>query len=121
MEKKYGREGMPQSKLFESIESDEPESRFDSDFSISESVRNATYNMIKPHLPECRQRVYEIILQHPEGICNKQIAIEWGVPINSVTGRVTELREEGLVGACGTKAIPDHRGRMHPNTLWRAL
>lgn len=108
---------MPQSKLFDSIESDELEPMFE----VSKAVRNATYQMIKPHLPECRQRVYEIILQHPEGICNKQIAVEWGVPINSVTGRVTELREVGLVIACGTKAVPDHRGRMHPNTLWRAL
>lgn len=108
---------MPQRKLFESIESDELESMFD----VGKAVRNATYNMIKPHLPECRQRVYEIILQHPEGICNKQIALEWGVPINSVTGRVRELCQAELVVACGTKAVPDHRGRMHPNTLWRAL
>jgi len=108
---------MLQSKLFyeEGINELKPE------FEVSEAVRNATYNMIKPDLPECRQRVYEIILQHPEGICNKQIALEWGVPINSVTGRVTELRQTGFVTSCGTKDIPDHRGRMHPNTLWRAL
>jgi len=108
---------MQQSKLFDNIESDELESMFE----VGKAVRNATYQIIKPHLCETRQRVYEIILQHPEGICNKQIALEWGVPINCVTGRVTELRKEGLVDACGTKAIPDHRGRMHPNTLWRAL
>ena len=121
MEKKYGKRVM-QSKLFEEdYDSQEPKLIVNNNFPISESVRNATYNIIKPHLPECRQRVYEIILQHPEGISNKQIAIEWGVPINSVTGRVTELRQADLVDACGTKPVPDYGGRMHPNTLWRAL
>lgn len=113
---------MSQSKLFEEdYDNNEPKLIINADFPIGKAVRNATYQMIKPHLCETRQRVYEIILQHPEGICNKTIALELGWPINSVTGRVTELREAGLVGSCGTKAVPDHRGRMHPNTLWRAL
>lgn len=113
---------MSQSKLFEEdYDSNDSKLIINADFSIGKAVRNATYNLIRPHLCETRQRVYEIILQHPEGICNKIIALELGWPINSVTGRVTELCQAELVVPCGTKAVPDHRGRMHPNTLWRAL
>lgn len=111
-----------QSKLFhEDYEKEPVNGDLKPNFEISEANRNATYQMIKLHLPESRRRVYEIIVQHPEGICNKDIAFELGVPINCVTGRVKELREEGLVIASGTKPRPDYKGRMHPNTLWRAV
>jgi len=111
-----------QSKLFDEDYEKEPiNGKLVANFEISEASRNATYQMIKPDLPESRRRVFEIILQHPDGICNKQIALELGVPINCVTGRVKELRELGMVVANGTKPVPDYKGRMHPNTLWRAL
>ena len=93
----------------------------ESKINISESVRNATYQMIKPDLPEKRQRVYEVILAHPDGITNKQIASILRWPINCVTGRVAELRDkEHLVEAAGTKPMPDYEGKVHPNTIWRA-
>jgi len=120
MERRYGR--MTQSKLFdEDFTEDKFNGKLVPNFEVSEAARNATYQMIKPDLPESRRRVYEIILQYPDGICNKQIALELGVPINCVTGRVKELRDLGLVIANGIKPIPDYKGRMHPNTLWRAL
>ena len=88
---------------------------------IGEAVRNATYQMIKPDLPDKRQRVYEVILAHPEGITNKGIAKTLMWPINCVTGRVAELRDkEQLVEAAGTKPMPDYEGKVHPNTIWRA-
>ena len=89
---------------------------------IGTSVRNATYQMIKPDLPDKRQRVYEIILQHPEGVTRKQIAKALGWPINCVTGRVTELRDkEGLIRESGTTSAPCYDGRMYPNGVLKAL
>jgi len=86
---------------------------------IGTSVR---YQMIKPDLPEKRQRVYEVILQHPEGITRKQIAKALGWPINCVTGRVTELRDqEGLIREAGTTSAPCYDGRMYPNGVLKAL
>lgn len=113
---------MQQSKLFdEEYTKEKVNGHLIPNFEISEATRNATYKMIQDNLPECRQRVMEVILQHPDGICNKEIALELSWAINSITGRVTELRKLGLIESCGTKPMPDHRGRVHPNTLWRAL
>lgn len=114
---------MQQSKLFdeEPVKDDYDKLVPNSSFEVGKAVRNATFRQIQVHLPECRQRVLEVILSHPKGVCNKEIALELGWAINSVTGRVSELRGLGLVGSNGTKLMPDHRGRMHPNTIWRAL
>ena len=105
-----------QSVLFDYNEKDElvPFTELD----MGKAVRNATYHMIKPDLSEKRQRVFEVIAQHPDGVCNKQIALELGWPINCVTGRVTELREAKYIKQVGVKDLPDHEGRVHPNTLW---
>jgi len=108
---------MKQTNLFYENENEELKPEFE----IGKAVRNATYHQIKPELPEKRQRVFEVILVHPKGITNKQIALELKWPINCVTGRVSELREAGFIKADGVKYLPDHEGRMHPNTLWRAL
>ena len=89
---------------------------------IGKAVRNATYSMIKPGLPEKRMRVYEVILQHPEGITRKEIAriLRW--PINCVTGRVTELRDKhGLIVETNTVPSPCYDGRMYPNGVLKPL
>lgn len=89
---------------------------------IGRAVRNAAYSMIQPDLPDKRQRVYEIILQHPEGITRKQIAKALGWPINCVTGRVTELRDnEHLIIEAGTEPTPCYDGRMYPNGVLKPL
>ena len=89
--------------------------------SIGKAVRNATYQMIKPDLPEKRQRVYEVILAHPDGICAKEIRKKLGWGIQSISGRVSELHQSDppLIEACGIKYLPDFDGKMYPNTLWR--
>ena len=88
---------------------------------IGKATRNATYSMIKPDLPEKRQRVYEVILQHPQGVTRKQIAGELGWPINCVTGRVTELRDSGFIIEDGTESAPCYDGRMYPNGVLKPL
>lgn len=88
-------------------------------FGVGEAVRNANYRLIKPNLSDKRRRVYEVIVGHPEGICNKDIAKELRFPINSVTGRVSELVDLELVRSDGVVYKPDFEGRMHPNTVWK--
>jgi len=139
MEKKYGRVGMPQSKLFESIESEELESRFDSHFPISESVRNVTYHeQIEPELAERQQIVYEIVLANsPEGISSPGIAKEMkerfemdSTPdIHIFSGRLTELTNPKgkphpycnppLIEVCGVEQHPDFKGRIRNYTKYR--
>jgi len=90
--------------------------------SIGKSVRNAAYRMIKPELPEKRQRVYEIILSHPDGVTRKQIARELGWPINCVTGRVTELRDvHHLIREVAPVPSPCYDGRMFPNGVLKPI
>ena len=88
---------------------------------VSEAVRNATFHMIQEELPQNRRLVYERILQFPDGIPNKTLAKELGWPINCVTPRVKELTDMGLVEDCGIAYLPDHNGRLHPNTLRRVV
>ena len=94
---------------------------------IGTAARNATYRMIKPDLPDKRQRVYEAILlltssEHPNGVTRKQIAKHLGWPINCVTGRVTELRDiEHLIVEEGTELTPCYDGRVYPNGVLKPL
>ena len=43
-----------------------------------------------------RYRVYETIRDNP-GLMDEEIAIKLGSPINSITGRVKELYDHGLI------------------------
>lgn len=105
-----------QNNLYDFLEEDEPTT------GIGKAVRNATYSMIKPKLPEKRMRVYEVILGHPEGITRKQIAKTLGWPINCVTGRVTELRDEHhLIQEVEPVYSPSHDGNMYPNGVLKPI
>ena len=105
-----------QNKLFDIFEEDE------STTGIGKAVRNATYSMIKPKLPEKRMRVYEVILSHPEGVTRKQIAKHLGWPINCVTGRVTELRDkEHLIQEVEPVYSPSYDGSMYPNGVLKPI
>ena len=107
-----------QNKLFDLFEEDEPT------IGIGKAVRNATFSMIKPKLPEKRMRVYEVILSHPEGVTRKKIAreiTENGWPINCVTGRVTELLNLNLIREDGIEYAPSHDGKMYPNGVLKPI
>ena len=97
--------------------------------SISESVRNATFNSIKGDLPRRRKEIYEIILMHPEGICSRAISEKHlkGKRIHTFSGRISELYNkyfkygsQQLIEPCGVSYYPDDDGRMQPYTKWRA-
>jgi len=91
------------------------QSLFDDDSKmIGKAVRNATFHMIKPDLPEKRRMVYEVILEN-HSITRKKIAKILGWPINCVTGRVKELLDANLVKEDGIEYTPSHDGKMFPN------
>ena len=101
-----------------------------SDLSISESVRNATFNNIQHDLPRRRQEIYEIILMHPEGICSRAISEKHlhGKRIHTFSGRISELYNKDFkygsqqfIEPCGVEYYPDDEGKMQPYTKWRPV
>lgn len=64
--------------------------------------RNNSYHSLTD-LPKRQKQVYEAILLHsyPNGVTNRFLSRYLNLPINSITGRVKELRQKGLVEECG--------------------
>jgi DNA-binding MarR family transcriptional regulator len=60
------------------------------------------YHVIEPELNERQHLILDTIKQNP-GISNHELSQFLGLEINSITPRVKELRDKGLVVCCGTK------------------
>ena len=54
--------------------------------------RNTSYRNIINKIPNKRKRIYEIILKH-NGITAQEISNLYRLPINQITGRITELKD----------------------------
>ncbi len=68
----------------------------------AESV--AAFAQIADTLPEQRRRVYELILSKGEyGATAQECADAFGVGINCVSGRLSELKRDGLIARVGTR------------------
>ena len=96
-------------------------------FSISESVRNATFKRIQPDLPRRRQEVFEIIIVNP-GITGRGIEGILHRNHHTFSGRISELyNKNGKYGdkqyiePCGVDYFPDAEGKMQPFTKWRVI
>ena len=57
---------------------------------------------VLPELGDRQKQVLDVIRKIPY-VCNYEISVILGLPINSVTPRVKELRDLGLVVCLGTK------------------
>lgn len=90
-------------------------------FSISKSVRNASYQNIKPHIGHEQQIVYTMLLQHPEGLTDHEIAVLTNLSLSSVNGRRNELMHQGLVREIGLATYDDENGTLRLRTLWGAI
>lgn len=77
--------------------------------------RNASYHALE--LGHRQEQVLNVIKAHC-GISNRQIAELLHLPINSVTGRVKELRERGLVTIYNSEI---DMVTLRTVTLWRAV
>lgn len=65
----------------------------------------AALESIQKTAPRCRDQVFDVIQSRmPVGISSDQIAIALGWPINSISGRVTELRNLGRIKDSGARA-----------------
>lgn len=56
----------------------------------------SAYHEIKPTLGERQKEVYEILSLYPD-LTNTEISEKLGLPINSITPRIFELRKYGKV------------------------
>ena len=56
-------------------------------------TRNQTYRNIAARIPAKRKRIYEIITSYTAGITAQQISDRYNIPINQITGRITELKD----------------------------
>jgi len=86
---------------------------------MGKAIRNANYHMITPdELSNCQHIVLEEILKHPDGINDKGIAANTGLPLSSVCGRRNELMKQGLVASVGFCFYPDYKGKTRYNNVW---
>lgn len=80
---------------------------------LSTAIRDEAFHNLAARLPYKRRRVYQAIL-HLKPCTNGQIATYLKVPINQVTGRVTELKDLFLIKEIGS--ILSETGSRH--TKW---
>ena len=102
-------------------------------FPVAESVRNTTYYDIIDELPDRQQEIFEIVLKHsPEGISSMGIYLETGKPLNTFSGRLSELANPKLkekppyclpplIEPCGVSIHKDHNGKMRRYTKYRVV
>ncbi len=79
--------------------------------------RNQAFVAIATHLPEKRQRVFHLILQQPN-ITAQELAQKTMLPINEITGRITELKNAFLIVETGSKT---NRHSKKKNTAYRVV
>ena len=82
----------------------------------STETRNESYSLFSPKLGQRQREVYELLCQLGP-LSNRHISDILKRPVNTVTGRVMELRQLGLVAEAGT--VYDH-GTARRVTAWRA-
>jgi len=85
--------------------------------SLSIKNRNESYVNLLEKLPKKRQLIYQLISETP-GITAQQISIKHFLPINEITGRITELKEMCLIEEWG-ESENQHSGQA--NTGYRAI
>lgn len=80
-----------------------------------ETQREA-YDSIKDHLPEKRRMVYDQIdsASTAGGITLFELCVKLKLPVNSVSGRVTELHDSAVI-------VDSGRRRINPDTGRRAV
>ena len=79
--------------------------------------RNQAFGAIYAHLPEKRRRVFQLILEYPN-ITAQELAQKTMLPINEITGRITELKNAFLVVETGSKT---NRHSNKKNTAYRVV
>jgi len=76
--------------------------------------RNATYYELLPNLAQSRRRVVKALKQH-QPCTTKQLACKMKLPINRLSGRMTELLNMGVIEIFGTEICHETK---KPNTIY---
>ncbi len=79
--------------------------------------RNEAFAAIAAKLPEKRQRVFQYIIRQPN-ITAQELAQKTMLPINEITGRITELKNAYLIVETGSKK---NRYSNKQNTAYRVV
>jgi DNA invertase Pin-like site-specific DNA recombinase len=84
---------------------------------LGKTIRNIEYQKTRDNPETANQRnlIHKIILGHPEGITDMEIAVLTGISRSSVNARRNELPG---VTAVGYAKYTDEFGMDHLNTLW---
>lgn len=89
-------------------------------FEYADTARDAqktAWSDVQEKLGVRQQEVLKTLRYAPATLC--EIASRLHVPINRISGRVTELCKAGLVQDSGTRRINPESGKT--NIVWRAL
>lgn len=86
--------------------------------SVQDTSLDAYYGEVKPKLGEKQQRVLNVIRSARRPVCNQEIADWMNQPINTITPRVNELVEKGLVEQAAKEIYPKTNRRV---IYWRAV
>jgi len=64
---------------------------------VSEQVRNNQFDKIKDTLGDRQWKIFQVILEHhPKGICAWEIRSILKIPLNTFSGRLTEMHNPNL-------------------------
>ena len=92
---------------------------FENDERGNRNARDEAYRLKEPEMESDRAKVYQEIVSN-DGITLKEIADKWGCPPNCISGRITELKNDGFIIADGKKYLPNYKGKMYPHTIYKA-
>lgn len=93
------------------FETDWTENRIDMNTSVE------TFHLKENEIPCDRLRVYQAIPN--DGITCRELSKRWGCTPNEISGRFTELHQQGHIIADGKRYLPNSKGRMYPHTVWK--
>ena len=88
---------------------------------ISEQIRNEQFDSIKDTLGDRQWKIFQVILEHhPKGICSWEIRSVLKIPLNTFSGRLTEMhnpKRKTKRPYCNPPVIePLTNPCLHPNT-----
>ena len=79
-----------------------------------------TFIAIKDDIPNRREEVYNEVASNG-GITCKELAWKWRCNPNDISGRFTELLQEGRIIIIGKKHLPNNKNQMTSNRIYGVL
>lgn len=83
----------------------------------SVSNRNEAYHSIIEKIPEKRKLIFELIKENNISTA-QELSEKYLIPINEITGRITELKEMCLIKEFGSK---ENKWTKHNNTSYQVV